>query len=233
MKTRARKSILRKHPRAGAVAVGLLGVMSAGVMSGCAIGALVGGMAQSYRESSTRPVAAEYTGLEGKSYAVVVAADRTIEADYPGLVAELTNRLDRRLFEHAGATGHVPAADVLAYIYNNPAWAAQARSELARRLGNPDRLIVVDISEFRLNDPGNAYLWDGVAAGSVAVLEIDSQVPDDHAFEKPVQVRFPDQQGAGPQEFTRDQVISVLLKRFTDRASWLFYEHEEPYYPEY
>lgn len=186
-------------------------------------------MAQNIKESTPVKVPAEYTGLRGKSFAVVVSGDRTIDVDYAGLIAELTVRIDQRLVESAGASGHVPPEDVIAYIANNPSWVAKPRAEVAQSLGRPDRIVLLEVSEFRLNDPGNAYLWAGVAAGTITVIETDGPLPDEASFEKQISVAFPDKPGAGPAEFSRDQIISVLLKRFVDRAAWTFYDHEELY----
>lgn len=212
-----------------------LGVCTAGLfcIPGCELGLLIGGMAQSYKETASHKVEAEYDGLSERSFAVVVAADRSIEADFPGLVAELTRRIDERLAGFANASGHVPYVEVLGYLYNNPGWAAKSRTELAEALGNPQRIVYLDFTEFRLNDPGNAYLWEGVAAGSIGVFEIDGSIPDDYAFERGVRVKFPDKMGLGPNEYSREQVISVLLKRFVDRTTWLFYQHEEKITPDY
>ena len=42
-----------------------------------------------------------------------------------------------------------------------------------------------------------------------------------------------DDEGYTPADFSEPQIAAVLQSRFIDRASWLFYEHEEPYYPDY
>jgi hypothetical protein len=212
------------------VGVCLFGALSSG---GCVVGALIGGMAQSYKETASHSVEAEYLGLQDKSFAVVVAADRSIEADFPGLVAEITRRIDERLAANANASGHVPHVDVLGYIYNNPGWAAKTREELAEALGNPQRIVFLDFNEFRLNDPGNGYLWDGLAAGTIGVYELDGVLPEEFAFERAIRVKFPDKTGQGPTDFSRDQVVGVLLKRFIDRTTWLFYTHEEKITPDY
>lgn len=218
--------IARKCPVLLPLSVALLG--GALLSSGCFIAPLAGGMAQAYQENSTRTVQPEYTGLAGKSYAVVVVADRSIEATYPGVVATLTGRINERLHDHSGATGWIDSADLLSYLYNNPRWVARPRSELAADLG-VDRLVVLDLQEFRLHDPGNQYLWDGVAQGRVAVVESDSPVPDSYAFDAGVTVRFPDKSGSGPLEHPQAVVSGALIKRLVDRAAWLFYKHEEPF----
>jgi hypothetical protein len=212
-----------------ALALLLLAPVLAG---GCAAGVLAGGMMESYRRSSTQPIASEYDGLIDKSFAVIVAADRTIESTQPQIVAQLEARITQRLIENADAAGVVPSSVVLEYQYNHPNWIAMTYEELADYFG-VDRLIYIDVYEFRLNEPGNAYLWGGLAAGTVGVIEADGPLGDDFAYSKQITVKFPDTDGFGPTDYTKQQISAVLAKRFIDRITWLFYEHEEPYYPDY
>ena len=58
-------------------------------------------------------------------------------------------------------------------------------------------------------------------------------MPEEFAFEKPVKVQFPDKDGYGPTELASGVVSTELARRFVDRATWMFYLHEEPYYPKY
>lgn len=227
----AMNSKIRRHsvrPLARTIAAGVIIV----ALQGCAAGVLVGGMIESYRETSTRPVPSEYDGLADKSFAVFIAADRLIQSNHPQAVARLTTLITQRLVENANAAGVVPPAVILEYQYNHPSWVAMTYDELAEHFG-VDRLIYIDLYEFRLHEPGNAYLWGGVAAASVGVVEADGPLGDEFMYSKAVQVRFPDDAGYGPTEYSASQVSAVLEKRFVDRVTWLFYEHEEPYYPDY
>lgn len=202
----------------------------AAATGGCA---LVGGMAAVYQETSTKTVPAEFVGLEGKSFAVIVAADRSLQGDHPGLLEAVSVRMTERLSASTNlprAGGFVPAADVLSFQYNNPGWEARPRAELMESLGKVDRLIFVDILDYRLHEPGNMYQWDGVAAGTISVIGRGTETA---LFQRNVTVRFPGKSGLGPDDLNRTQVTSGLLSRFIDRASWLFYSHEEPYKPEY
>ncbi len=203
-----------------------------GTGAGCVAVGVAAVAAKGIEESRPKKVLAEYEGLAGKSYAVVVSADRSIQAQYPALVAELTIRINDRLWTNSGASAGIPSQELLSYLYQHPEWVAQPFSDLAKTL-SVERLVIVDLNEFRLNDPGNQYLWDGVAGGQVSVVEADGPLPDDYAFTRPVRVGFPDQKGIGPEQYGRDVVSSALLVRFIDRSTWLFYEHQEPYYPKY
>jgi hypothetical protein len=203
------------------------------VLSGCQALAVIEAQR---RRDSTRTVEALYRGLENKSFAVVVAADRTIQGDHPQLVDELVRRVTQRLSQSTNqprAKGFVAPQQVLTYLYNNPGWQARPMSQIARDLGGVERVIFIDVYEFRLHDPGNAYLWEGQASATVSVVETDSVTPDAFAYQRSVSVPFPDQRGVSRQDVPEELVASALLSRLVDRASWIFYTHEEPYEAKY
>ncbi|HED53020.1 MAG TPA: hypothetical protein ENJ00_02310 [Phycisphaerales bacterium] len=209
------------------VGAALLGVLVVVANPGCSIVGW-GFMAyEEYRKSGTHIEKAAYTGLKDKNFAVLVSADRMIQANYPEIVPQLTVAISDRLAENVGAAGWVPGKVMLAYQYDHPEWTSRSYGELADELG-VQRLIVVDLQEFRLNDPGNRHLWDGVAAATVIVIEADGPFPDDAAHEHFVHVTFPDSGGYGPEDFSRVEVISVLKSRFVSRATWPFYDAEIP-----
>lgn len=232
-----------KHPRAGDHATTTPGrwcaaaLLATGVLfsSGCNILGFFGAMEESRRRSSTKTVQPEYTGLKGKNWAVVIVADRSVQAEEPQLVSWMTGKICERLVKEQPnivAKGMTPANRVLKYQYDHPSWVTKPHSELAKEL-QVDRLIVVEIIEYRLNDPGNQYLWNGLASGTVGVVEADGTIADEFSFQKPVRVTFPDGDTFGPNDFDRAVVATALGQRFLDRVSWLFYQHQEPYYPKY
>ncbi len=196
------------------------------VMGGCALIGYGAVALEKQRRATPVNIDAEYTGLEGKAFAVVVAADRMVQADHPGVVEEMTARITEILEVQSGASGRVPANRLLAYLYENPRWVRMSRSELARDLG-VQRLIFIDLIEYQLHDPGNQYLWRGVASGTVGVIEVESSLPDEFVYQKSIRIAFPEKDGFGPNDFTELQVTSILIDRFVKRASWLFFAHDE------
>ncbi len=197
---------------------------------------LIGGMMANARRNSTHQVQAEYEGLGGKSFAVLVSADRAIQGEHPGLVEHLTDRITERLSAASNKpcpSGVVPTGDVLQYQSRHPDWPSKPYDKLAEELGGVQRLLLVEVSEYRLNEPGNAYEWDGAATGSVRVVEVDSGSLDTFAFDKLVTVVYPGKKGVTSDQISRSAMTSMLALRFIDRASWNFYEHEEPVEPEY
>jgi len=189
---------------------------------------LFGVIAANEERYGSHVVPAAYPGLQGKSYAIVVQADRDMLAENPNLMEHLLANLNNRLAETSGASGHVPTHDLVLYLMNNTRWPAMSNADLAAALGNVDRLVVLDLSDYRLTEPQNVYTWDGVAQGRVLVFESDGEGGGQTVFEKDLRVSYPDEVGITPAEQTREVVTSVLAQRLIDRVSWLFYEHEEP-----
>lgn len=199
-------------------------------LGGCIIGAAIGGMAESYQRSGTSKFQAEYPDLAGHSFAVLVHADRGVQGAEPGLVTRLTSRVNDRIARNLmgiPGTAFIPSDRLLSVLYNNPQWPALPPSELGKMLG-VDRLIWIDLAEYRLNEPGNQYVWEGVAVGSVSVYDVNAPLADDPVFDRTIQVGFPDSSGFMRTEIPEAAVTSELSKRFVNRAAWLFYEHEEP-----
>jgi hypothetical protein len=195
-------------------------------LSGCIVGAAIGGMAESYQRTGTSEIEAEYEGVAGHSFTVVVSADRLIEGVNPGIAARITQRVNDRLIQNARPSFAIPSTDLLTVLYNTPQWPAMPRSEVAEML-EVQRLIVVELTEYRLHEPGNQYIWDGSASCVVTVYESDSPFPDDPVFEKAIRVSFPDMSGLMRTEIPEAAVNTELANRITNRVAWLFYLHEE------
>ena len=195
-------------------------------LSGCIIGAAIGGMAESAHRTGKHEVEAEYTGISEHSFTVVVSVDRLIEASNPGTTARLTQRINDRLIQNGNPTYAIPSRDLLTVLYNTPQWIAMPKGEVAEMLG-VERLVVFELIEYSLHEPGNQYIWDGSAAGVVTVYESDSGFPDDPVFEKSIRVKFPDSTGFMRTDIPETAVNTELSNRLVNRVSWMFYTHEE------
>ncbi|MBC7772392.1 MAG: hypothetical protein H7210_07855 [Pyrinomonadaceae bacterium] len=217
--------VFRGAPAPGAgllLAFGLaLGVC--GALGGCVLAPLL----RSSELEGSHQVEAKYSGLTGKSFAVIVSVDRMTQADFPELVAQLTTTISERLAKNCDASGWVPPETVLSMQAGNPRWSVMRLDELCKEL-QVQRLVFVDVTEFRLVEPGNSYLWKAVAAGKVGVVEADGAITDNFTFQEQVRAIFPlDERALGPAQLPANIVQLKLAKKFIDRAAWLFYTHEE------
>lgn len=194
-----------------------------GVLGGC----IFSPMLRSAELKGSHDVDVKYKGLTGKSFAVIVSADRMTQADFPELVGQLTTTIAQRLAQNCDASGWVLPETVLSMQAKNPRWSVMRLDELCKEL-QVDRLVFVDITEFRLVEPGNSYLWKAVAAGKIGVVEADGSIADNFAFQEQIRTTFPlTERAMGPAQLPAEVVQVKLAKKFIDRAAWLFYTHEE------
>ena len=205
----------------------LLCLAAALTMPSCAVVGIIGAFADAAEDVGSTTFPAEYDGIDDHSYAVIIAVDRVVEADNPGITTRLTQEIDERLRANTTATAHIPSGRLLSTLYADPSWKALPRGELGEKLG-VERLVVVEVIEYRLHEPGNRYTYDGVASGIVEVYEIDSALPDDPMFDRTIAVAFPDRSGLLEDEIPVEAVTSELSRRFAERTAWLFYTHTEP-----
>jgi hypothetical protein len=212
------------HQRGFSRAILALGLLAAAMLSGCQ---LIAFAAASAERTGSREVPAEYTGLSNKSFAMVVLADRVIQGEHAGLTDRVLTRSSQMIAQATDASAYIDPGTMRSWLYANPRWRVMTPSEVAEELG-VQRLIYVEVIEYRLHEPGNQYLWEGSATATVSVVEADSGFPDDYAFETSVSVAFPDSTGMSPADISEAVVTSELSRRLTDRIAWLFFDHEEP-----
>jgi len=209
-------------------------LLAATLAGGCNILGFAGALEAERRRTGKVWVDAEYTGLEGQSVAVVVDASRDIYMTSPRVVDAILVEVVARLQESGGIENIVSPAEVQSVLYDEPGLLDGTYDDVAARFG-VTRLVVIQLDEFRLTEPGNQYVWDGRASGNVLVVEADSYIEDDVRLEHYVNVRYPYKPNTTVDELPADAVALELLRRFSNRVSWYFYRHQERYeeYREY
>jgi len=212
-------------------AVGLAaGVLAAG---GCGIFGVASKVGEAIESEKQVEVLAKYRGLENATVAVVVNADRSVLYEYPtvvpNVVASVAGGIRNRV---SGDKKRIMSpSESLGWCYRNPTWTTMPLGELAKDLG-VDRVVVIDIYEFRLNPPGNRWLWDGMAAANVGIVERDSLDPDTYSEEYSVAVKFPDQSELGRESAREGDILLGLTAKFSQQVTKLFYDHMVPKYPD-
>lgn len=215
--------------------------------NGCAIGALVGAVGSEIERNKKIEVLAQYDDFEGMTVAILVDVDPMTMYEHPSLVSNITQGIVTSFRRNVPSARVMPAELSLQWQYSTPGWNAMAFGDMAEsiqknniRAYGPDgdvridRIIHVEIVEYRLNPPGNRYEWDGVCAANVRVIENDegSYDPDFAALDVSVVAKFPDQSGVGWESASADRIALGLLVKFVEETVWLFYDHEEWKYPD-
>ena len=213
----------------------LLLLLCAGILlmpaAGCQLALLAGGIGQNIERMKKIEVLAEYEGLQGQSIAVLVHQDMWMMYEFPSAGPNITYNLSNRIAANVQNARVIDPAEVLKWQYHTPAWENLPYGEMAEELG-VERVIVVDIYEFRLHPHGNSWTWDGVCAANIGVVEQGGFEPDQFVETYHVVVRFPNIEGLGRESATRNQIETGVLTKFVRDAAWLFYDHIEDKYPD-
>ena len=150
--------------------------------------------------------------------------------EHPSVVSNLSANVAVRIRQYVKDATVLPPATVINWQYRTPQWRALPYGEVAKELG-VERLVYIDLYEYRLNPTGNSYLWDGVSGGNVGVIEADGLAPDEFVFTTNIVTKFPDKEGIGKESARAEDIERGLLTLFIQRTSWLFYRHIEDKYP--
>ncbi|MEM9420106.1 MAG: hypothetical protein AAGA25_13790 [Planctomycetota bacterium] len=173
-------------------------------------------------------VEAEYLDLVDKRVAVMVSADEYTLFRFPRATDNVGQTVGNAIHGNVeNAVVSIPR-EVAHYQRKNPYWITARPSRLISDLG-VDRLVVIDLNEYRTNEEGNSSVWRGVIDGTVSVYEADSEDPDNATFQRAVRAEYPEGGTFGlvSADADRDKIEAATLQRFTLRAAGLFFDHEE------
>lgn len=208
-------------------ALGLWTVLCAG----CAAGKLLGGALQNEEYQKLIDTPPKYTGLQDKTVAVLVNADMSTLYEHPALTPAVASGVGGRIQRDVPGAKVLNPRHVVAWQSHTPQWSALPYGEVAEQL-NVDRIVYIDILEYRLNPPGNRYLWDGMALARVGIIERGGLDPDSYVETFDVTAKFPNKEGVSLDDANPRQIETGLLAEFIKHNAWLFHQHLEPKYPD-
>ena len=199
-------------------------------MTGCVAANIVGAMGAAEEAQKLVETLPRYRGLENKTVAVVVEADYSTMFEYPGLVTHVASGVTMRIARWVPGVQVLDPGIVLNWQYNKPNWNTLPYGEIAEQL-NVDRVVFVEVLEYRLHPPGNRFLWDGNAISRAGIIERDGIDPDTFAETFDVTAKFPSIQGVTAENATQTQIETGLLVELVKRNAWLYHLHYEPKHP--
>jgi hypothetical protein len=207
-------------------------------LCGCSIFAFGGAVKQSFEDQKLVETHPEYS-LDGQTVAVVITAHLSVHYQHPGianLIAEgVVARLAKAASEGTQGLQNVRILDpavVAQWQFNTPQWSAMPTSELVETL-KVDRVIYIDLHEYRLTPPGNEWLWEGLCEATVGVVEKGAYEQDGFTDVFTIAATYPRRPSVlAKQEANEADIARGLLTEFMRQTAWLFYFHLEPKNPD-
>lgn len=197
----------------------------------CAVGYIAAGMQQNFEYQKLVEVLAQYNGLEHQTVAVIVDADLATLYEHPMMCDTVAEGLSKRLSDRVSGIRILPQAIVRNWKFSTPQWNALPYGDIPKQL-NVDRVVLIDIQDFRLHPKGNRWMWDGQCVAMVGIIERDSIEPDELADIYQVSARFPKLKELDRESATEQAIRTGLYVEFIKHVGWLFYPHLQPKYPD-
>jgi hypothetical protein len=213
------------------LALAALGAGAIAFLPGCVIAGLASAIGANIEKEKEVEVLAKYRGLENRSVAVLAHTMMGTAYEFPTAIPNIVGNVANNIQQRVQGSRVLDPRHTVAWMHQHPGWPTMPLADLTNEL-DVDRVVVIDVYEYRLNPEGNAFLWDGVAAANVGVAERDGIDPDSYAEELQVISKFPDMEGIGREAAGAREVELGLQKTFVDEVAYLFYDHIEKKYPD-
>ncbi len=200
-------------------------------LASCNIIGFGGAMAQAHEDQMLIEKPAEYD-LSGQTVAVVIEADLVMHYEHPGMANIIAEAVAARIATNVENVKVLSPTDVAHWQYTTSQWTAMSSSEIANAL-KVDRVVYIQIQNYRLTPPGNQWLWEGRIDALIGVIEKNSYEQD--GFDQTYEINsiFPRRPSVlTHEEATKADIERGLLSEFIKETSWLFYLHEEPKNPD-
>ena len=222
---------MTNHPVLRSVGTAVASLLLLVAATGCEIFGVASVIGQNIEREKKVEVLAEYDGLRDNTIAVVVLTDMMVMYEHPGVVANICVNLSDRIARNVQGAKVLDPRFVLDWQHQTPGWQSMAYGRICDDLG-VDRVVWLDLFEFRLNPPGNRWQWEGAASANVGIVEIDGFDPDSFGETYDVTATFPDIPELGRESASASQIETGLLATFVQKVGWLFYDHIEDKYPD-
>jgi hypothetical protein len=194
------------------------------LLSGCQ---LFGYIAKPFEgEPAKTEYSARYTDLADRRVTVLVAASDAVRYRFPRAVPLVTEAVTQNLSANVEGLALTDPAATLEYEKQNPYWATFPPSRLLGQF-QTDRLIILDLSEYRVHEPGNVNLWQGRIEASVSVYAIEAEDSDNSVFNARVSGGFPENTTTGLPKGDADTIQLGMIANFARQAARLFHDYKE------
>jgi hypothetical protein len=177
-----------------------------------------------------KTVEAECNQLPGKSVAIVIFADQSVQYEYPMAKVELSAALGEELKKHIDDVTVVNWRRVIKYQNSNPDWASTDKAKLGKPF-NANFVLYISLVEFTLREPGSLNLCRGRITADVSLYQCSAEARHSCIWrEDDIRVLYPEK-GHSQLLETNRQIQELSYKTvmaFVTELGRKFYKHEVP-----
>lgn len=194
-------------------------------LSGCQI---MGYFANGFdRDNKVVDKKAQYLGLEGKTVAVLVAADEYTLFAHPEAPSAVSRAVSRQIAADIKNVTLMNPKDLAAFQKDNMYWHTMPYGDIVKRL-KVDRVVFIDMAQFSTHDGSDKTLWRGTVDANVGIIASDNKNPDDLVFQTRTRARFPNDKPVGVLESNDESIKTGVIAAFAQKVSNLFRDHQAP-----
>jgi hypothetical protein len=171
-------------------------------------------------------VTAAYRGLQYRSVAVLVSSADAIEVRYPQAASGVCQMISGTIARDVPGVQVINADKAIAYTQAHRGWELMPASSIAKQL-KVERLVLIDMHEYRTHEPGNTNVWRGMIKATVDVTEVDGADPNTSAFRAEIMNKYPPTGMVGMINSDSRSIEQQMLPGFAVKVMQLFVDHEE------
>jgi hypothetical protein len=188
---------------------------------------MLGGCSNMPGQPEVIEVKARYLDLENRTVAVVVSTSDYIDFNFPDAREGITTEISRRIQVNVPGVQVTNPADIIMWQQDNEYWDTRPPSAIIEQL-EVDRLVLVEIGEYRTHEPGDKYILRGVISATVNVVEAEASDPDTFGGSYSKSVMYPRSKDSwiGEAATSEKKVEAQAQYRFCEETAGLFYDHE-------
>ena len=178
-------------------------------------------------EAEIIEVQAKYLGLNDKTVAVVVSVSDHTNFNYPEARQRITGEVTRRIKVGVPGVTVTEPYKILKWQDDNPYWSTRPPSAMIEQL-DVDRLVLVEIGQYRTHEPGDKYVLRGVITANINIVEAEAPDPDNYGASYSKSVMYPRAQDStiGRAAMSEDKIEIQAQAWFCEETAGLFYDHE-------
>jgi len=177
--------------------------------------------------SRSKKVKAEYTDLEGKKIAIMVAGRTAIDFEYPYARMDLALAAAQSIRQNVKKTEFVDQEKIDTYQREDIDWYSLPLSEIGRKFG-AQRIVYLDLLQFSMTETNSVNLLRGRIEAQLRVYDMESDQGDIPCYESEVGVVYPEYAPRPRSDSARIEVQRESILLFAEKLAQKFYDHKVP-----